>query len=373
VPKIKIKTAYMTRFGRSGADYLSLVGSALDGALAGVDVERIDRVYLSSFAPSELCGIADPLGALRRLLAERHPRLSAALNGPYKTGGEALFEALEVSSRGDVLMVACEKMTHVGAGTAAGLLSPRVNPVERLYGATLPALAALVTRAYLRAYRVPYHALHRVAVKNHANAAGNPNAHFRRPVDAGEVAASPLVADPLRRHHCAPMSDGAAACVLSPTDGDVAIRGWGRGLDAALFHERSNLARFPSAARAACAAFAAAGVAPRDVDVVEIHDAFSPFELMNLEEMGFYPMGRAWAALEAGELDIGARVAVNPSGGMKARGHPIGVCGLSSAVEMHAQLTGSAGARQHAAARVGVIQSAGGVARDSYVFVLEAA
>jgi acetyl-CoA C-acetyltransferase len=166
------------------------------------------------------------------------------------------------------------------------------------------------------------------------------------------------------------MSDGAAACVLG-SDGDgPAILGWGAGADTRLLHERADLGRFRAAAGAARDAFARAGISQRDVDVVEIHDAFSPFELINLEELGFYGLGSAWRALEAGELEVGAKVSVNPSGGMKARGHPIGVCGLSSVVELYDQLRGAAGARQHPGARLGVIQSAGGVSRYSYVFVL---
>lgn len=364
----------MTRIGRRDADYLSLLVEAAAPVLDGADVERISRVYLSSFAPRELCGIDDAAAEAGAALAARWPGLGAGVRGPFKTGGEALFHALEETGNddGDILLLGCEKMTHVDAGTAAGLLSPRVNPVEKLYGATLPALGALVTRAYMNDERVPYHAFHAVAVKNHANAAGNPNAHFRKPVTADDVAASPLVADPLRRHHCAPMSDGAVACLLGRS-GEVRLRGWARGLDAPLFHERRRLGTFVSAAQASREAFARARVSTADVDVVEIHDAFSPFELINLEAMGFFPAGRAWRALEDGELEIGARIAVNPSGGMKARGHPIGVCGLSSLVEMHLQLCARAGARQHPDAHMGVIQSAGGVSRDGYCFVLEAA
>lgn len=364
----------MTRLGRLDADYLDLVREAAAPVLALADVERIGRVLVSSFAPTELCGLADPAAAVGGVLRRLAPALDAPVLGPFKTGGEALFEALrEPAAGGQTLLVACEKMTHVEAGRAAGLLAPRVNPVEKLYGATLPALGALVTRAYMASRRVPYDAFHRVAAKNYANAAHNPVAHFRRPVSVDEVASSPMVADPLRRHHCAPVSDGAVACLLDPDEGDVAIRGWGRGLDATLFHERADLGRFAAAAEAAHAAFAMAGARRDDVDVVEVHDAFAPFELINLEDMGFFAPGTAWRALEAGELDVGGRLAVNPSGGMKARGHPIGVCGLSSVAEMTAQLTGTAGERQQRGVRLGVVQSAGGVARDSYVFVLEAA
>ncbi len=151
------------------------------------------------------------------------------------------------------------------------------------------------------------------------------------------------------------------------------MRGWAHAQDAPLFHERSRPGRFDATARAARDAFAMAGRSPRDAHVVEIHDAFSPFELMNLEALGFYAAGDAWRALARGHLHVGGRMAVNPSGGMKARGHPIGVCGLSSLFEICAQLTGNAAARQQPGAGCGVIQSAGGVARDTFVFVAEAA
>jgi acetyl-CoA C-acetyltransferase len=411
VQKIKLKSVAMTRIGKLRSGYLDLVCEAVGSVLAGKDPKRVGRVFFSSFAPTELCGIEDPVEAAAAALRERFPELDAPVYGPYKTGGESLFRALETfdgrrtpgdpvfgrpygaagpsaathsrplpgshanratrrANGRDTLMVACEKMTHVDAGTAAGLLAPRVNPIEKLYGATLPALGALVTRVYMRTFGVPYRSFHHVAVKNHRNAAKNPNAHFQSEIGIEDVSSSPLVADPLRRHHCAPMSDGAVACLLGASGEGVSFLGWGLGLDARLFHERPNLGRFRAADAAARNAFRQAGIQQKDVDVVEIHDAFSPFELINLEEMGFYRIGESWRALAAGELDVGARIAVNPSGGMKARGHPIGVCGLSSVFEVYTQLTGTAGARQQPGARIGVIQSAGGVSRHCYVFIL---
>jgi len=376
VTEIKVKTAAMTRIGRHELDYASLAAEAVADAMASVDPALIGAVYLASFAPVELCGIAQPARTVADIITARVPLLRAAVRGPYKTGGEALFHALEWmrGHPGDVLVVGCEKMTHVDAGTAAGLLGPRVaDPLEQRHGATLPALAALATVAYTRAHRVPMRALDEVAVKNHAHAARNPLAHFQKTVTAEDVHASPLVADPLRRHHCAPMSDGAAACVLSRDRGNVRVTGWGAGLDAPRFAERSRPAHFAAAAHAAAQAFAMAAQRPENIDVVEIHDAFAPFELMNLESLGFFDAGSAWRALARGELTIGGRLAVNPSGGMKARGHPIGVCGLTSIFEVVAQLTGQAGERQHPRARTAMIQSAGGVAPDCYAFVLEAA
>jgi acetyl-CoA C-acetyltransferase len=240
-----------------------------------------------------------------------------------------------------------------------------------MYGATLPALGALVARAYRSSYKIPYRAFHAVSVKNHRNALLNPKAHFCREIDEETVSRSPVVSDPLRRLHCAPTSDGAIGVLLSQKEGDVHIRGWARGFDTPLFQERNNIARFRATQQASRDAHAQSGTRPDDIDLVEIHDAFSPFELINLEEMGFFKMGDAWRALDTGELGINGRMAVNPSGGLKARGHPIGACGLSSLAEVFEQLTRSAGKRQHQPARLAMIQSAGGVSRESYVFIMD--
>lgn len=368
----------MTRIGRHDEDYATLLEEAAAAALRAAGTHSIDSVFLSSFAPRELCGIEDTAavvrGVLRRLGVDGGP----AVHGAFRTGGEALHQAIERChhTERDVLVIGCEKMMHLDAGTASGLLAPRVSdPVENAHGATLPSLAALAVRAYVDAYRVPVSAFDEVAIKNHANAVHNPDAQFRREVSAEDVRASPVVADPLRRLHCAPMSDGAAACVLtSSRAASTAPRviGWGYGRDAIRFQDRSNPGHFPAATQAANEAFFRARCARGDIDIVEIHDAFAPFELMNLEAMGFFDYGDAWRALSRGELSHGGRLAVNPSGGMKARGHPIGVCGLTSLAEIHAQLRGAAGERQHANARTALVQSAGGVSPDTYVFIVEA-
>lgn len=365
----------MTRIGRHDSDFRSLLAEAATLALRGCDAARIDAVCLASFAPAELCGVTDAAALLRDVLHEIDDRLDAPVSGPFLTGAQALHQALhDMRGRaGDTLVIACERMTHVDAARAAGLLAPRVaDPVEQRHGATLPALAALASGAYRAAHRVPARAFDEVSVKNHAHASHNPLAHFRNVITADEVRASPLVADPLRRLHCAPMSDGAAACVLTHGDGPVRVRGWGVAADTPRFHERARLGEFHAATHAAREAFTMAGRVPRDVRVVEIHDAFAPFELMNLEAMGFFAPGDAWRALARGELTVGGRLAVNPSGGLKARGHPIGACGLTALAEVHQQLTGAAGTRQQPGAGVAVVQSAGGVSRDCYVFVAEA-
>lgn len=376
--RIKIKSSCLTPIGRRDEDLVALVLEALRGALLEADISRITDVYIASYAPTELCGLTNPLQRLGHAIQLEFPRLRATFRGIFKTGGDALFSALETidrqasAGRGDVVVVGAEKMTHLPPAQVAGLLSQRENPHDRAYGATLPALGALVTRSYMAEYGVPERALHEVAVKNHEHGSRNPKAHFQNTVTVEEVASSPLVCDPLRRLHCAPTSDGAAAVLLSPEDGAVWYRGWGKGTDVPLFQERRDISRFRATEEAAARALDRANVVPGDVDLVEIHDAFTSFELINLEEMGFFPMGTTWKKLAEGGLRVNTALAVNTSGGMKAKGHPIGSTGVSASVEIHEQLTGRAGERQHRGARLGMIQSAGGVSNESYVFVIEA-
>jgi acetyl-CoA C-acetyltransferase len=378
VNRIKIKSSYLTRVGRRGEDLIGLFLEALGGVLRDTDPSRVADIYVASYAPSELCGLTKPLDSVREAVRREFPSVRAVFRGMYKTGGDALFTALEDADRGpargdgEVIVVGAEKMTHLPPAQVAGFLSQRENPHDRSYGATLPALGALVTRFYMSAYGIPESALHQVAVKNHEHGSRNPNAHFRRTVTMEEVASSPLVCDPLRRLHCAPTSDGAAAVLLSRAEGAVWYRGWGKGIDVPFFQERRDISRFAATAQAAARAFGIAKASPRDADLVEIHDAFTSFELINLEEMGFFPMGTAWKRLDEGGLRINTGLAVNPSGGMKAKGHPIGCTGVSASVEIHEQLTGRAGERQHRGARLGAIQSAGGVSNESYVFVIDA-
>lgn len=367
----------MTRFGRLDADLKTIALEAARGIFDGADLERVSDVYIASYAARELCHIPDPLEHLGEAIRSEFPRLRAKYHGTFKTGGDALHCALDDmrrnggESRGDAAVLGVEKMTHLPPAEAAGLLSQRENPHDRAYGATLPALGALVTRSYLGAHEIPEKVLHEVAVKNHEHGSRNPKAHFQNRVTADEVASSPLVCDPLRRLHCAPISDGAAAILIGDSGGGVWYRGWGKGTDVPLFQERPDIARFLATEEAASRAMRMAGVTPADVNVVEVHDAFTSFELINLEEMGFFAAGRAWKELAGGGLRINSRLAVNPSGGMKAKGHPIGCTGLSASVELHEQLTGAAGARQHPGAKLGMIQSAGGVSNESYVFIID--
>jgi acetyl-CoA C-acetyltransferase len=211
-----------------------------------------------------------------------------------------------------------------------------------------------------------------VAVKNHANGAKNPLAHFQQTVTLEEVLESRLVADPLRLYHCCPISDGAAAVVVRAEPAPVRIAGIGQGSDYLPLRYRDEFTGFRATREAARAAFRMAGFGPERVEVAELHDAFTPFELISMEDTGLAPAGKAARMVAHGETSLDGRLPVNPSGGLKARGHPLGGTGLAQVVELYWQLTGGAADRQ-VSARVGLAQSIGGLATSNWVTLLEAA
>jgi acetyl-CoA C-acetyltransferase len=185
------------------------------------------------------------------------------------------------------------------------------------------------------------------------------------------VMESRLVADPLRLYHCCPISDGAAAVVVRAEHAAVRIAGIGQGSDYLALRYRDDFTGFRATREAARAAFGMAGFGPERVEVAELHDAFTPFELISLEDTGLAPAGKAARLLAHGETALDGRLPVNPSGGLKARGHPLGGTALAQVVELWWQLTGQALGRQ-VSARVGLAHSIGGLATSNWVTLLEA-
>lgn len=245
-------------------------------------------------------------------------------------------------------------------------------------GLIAPASFALHVARFMHEYQVRPEHLALVAVKNHHNAVSNPMAHLRFEVTVEQVLAAPRVAGPFGVLDCAPQSDGAAAVILVAeelagryTDNPVWVRGFGLALDRVMHAHKHDMTTFPSTVRAAKAAYAMAGVGPADIDVAEVHDCFSGIELMNYEDLGFCGRGEAAKLIEAGETDLHGRLPVNPSGGLKAKGHPPGATGVAQCVELFEQLRGHA-ANQVPDARWGLAQNVGGPTAVSAVTILEA-
>jgi acetyl-CoA acetyltransferase len=373
VSEVYIAGAAMTRVGRREESLPDLMAEAGRGALAAAGLERPDALVVSAMNPEEFVGegnFASYVGTYLGLA--RVPSLRAET--ATSSGAAALFAAYAAVAAGlhrSVLVVGGEKMTHLPTPRVSELIGRSIDSYERSYGATMPALAGIVTRAWMTRTGATLRDMSLVAVKNHANGARNPLAHFREAVTLETVLESRLVADPLRLYHCCPISDGAAAVVVRAERAPVRIAGIGQGSDYLALRYRDDFTGFRATREAARTAFRMAGFGPERVDVAELHDAFAPFELISMEDTGLAPTGKAPRMVAHGETALDGRLPVNPSGGLKARGHPLGATALAQVVELCWQLTGQAEGRQ-VSARVGLAQSIGGLATSNWVTLLEA-
>jgi acetyl-CoA C-acetyltransferase len=368
-----IKGAGMTPFGRSAASLPDLMADAARAALSVASIEVPETIVVAAMNPEEFVGDGNFASHVATHLGFAHVP-AMRVETATSSGAAAVFVGFTAVAAGvsrTVLVVGGERMTHLPTPRVSEIIGRSIDPYERSYGATMPALAGLVTRALMARRGVGAREFSQVAVKNHANAARNPYAHFREPVSIATVMESRVVAEPLRLYHCCPISDGAAAVVLTAERARVRIAGVGQGTDTLAVRHRADLTTFAATQVAAKAAFAMAGFGAERVDVAEVHDAFAPFELMALEDLGLVPLGTAGRATLDGETALDGRLPVNPSGGLKARGHPLAATGIAQVVELYWQLTGQAEGRQ-VEARVGVAHSIGGLATNNFVTLLEA-
>jgi acetyl-CoA C-acetyltransferase len=216
-----------------------------------------------------------------------------------------------------------------------------------------------------------------VAVKNHRHGLSNPKARLRFEVTIEEVLAAPTVVTPFGVYDCAPQSDGAAALLLAAedvvdrfTDRPVWIRGVGLGLDSVMHQHKADMTTFPATIRAAKRAFSMANLTPADIDVAEVHDFFTGIELISYEDLGFAEPAEAYKLMEAEVTCVGGALPVNPSGGLKAKGHPPGATGVAQCVEVFDQLRGEAG-NQVDGARIGLAHNIGGPTAVAAVTILE--
>jgi acetyl-CoA C-acetyltransferase len=364
----------MTRIGRRTESLQSLMAEAAQAALAMAGIERPHAIVVAAMNPEEFVGdgnfasnVATHLG-FADVPAIRIETATSSGAAAFYTG----FAQVAAGLARTVLVVGGEKMTHLPTPRVSEIIGRSIDSYERSYGATMPALAGLVTRALMARHGVGDREIAQVSVKNHANAARNPYAHFREPVTLEAVMESRMVAEPLRLLHCCPISDGAAAVVLSGERGCVRVAGIGQGMDALAVRYRTDLTSFRATQAAARAAYAMAGIGPARVEFAELHDAFAPFELMALEDLGLVPAGKAGEATLDGETALDGRLPINPSGGLKARGHPLAGTGIAQIVECVWQLTGRAEGRQ-VHGRVALAHSIGGLATNNWVTLLEAA
>jgi acetyl-CoA C-acetyltransferase len=369
-----IAGAGMTRIGRRSEPLQDLMAEAALTALGAAGLEQPDALVVATMNPEEFVGdgnfasnVASYIG-LAEVPAIRIETATSSGAAAFYAG----FVQVVAGQRRSVLVVGGEKMTHVPTPKVSELIGRSIDPYERSYGATMPALAGLITRALIARQGLTLREMAQVSVKNHANGARNSCAHFREPVTLDEVLRSRMVADPLRLLHCCPISDGAAAVVLTAERAGVRVAGLGQGTDTLAVRHRRDLVSFRATQAAAREAFAMAGFGPERVDFAELHDAFASFELIALEDIGLVPPGKAGQTTLDGETALDGRLPINPSGGLKARGHPLAATGLAQIVECVWQLTGQAEGRQ-LDGRVALAHSIGGLATNNWVTLLERA
>lgn len=347
--------------GFTSADDRPLVDLAATACRRAVDDAGIECGEVTSLhagtalaeALGQQSGLANALvGALgiEGVSADRVENTSA-------TGATVVHRGVEAVASGAsevALVVGAERMSAADTSTVTDAISRLTHSREYAQGLTLPSFGGLAAGAYLDRYGAPREALAAVAAKNHRNAVANEVAQFRREISVAEALDSPVVAEPLRLYDCCPMSDGAAAAVVTRCgrDGTGGTNDGGGGdcpvrvaahASATGTHpvaERPDPLAIESVRVAGERLFDAAGVAPDDVDVACIHDAFTVLELIELEELGFYEPGTAWEATMDGETALDGSLPVNPGGGLKARGHPLGATGVSQIVELVWQLRG---------------------------------
>lgn len=346
---------------------------------AKIDGKQIDAMYVGNMSSGQFIRqehtssiIADHAGLV--------PIPSTRVEGACASGGLALRQAVIAVASGIhdfVVAAGIEKMTDVLTGHAIGALATAADQEWEVYvGATFPGLYALMARRHMYEFGTTEEQMAAVAVKNHHNACLNPCAQYHMEVTIDSVLKSPPVTLPLKLLDCSPITDGAACVILAPadkarkfTDTPVLITGTGQASDAISLHDRPSLTSLRATVEASKTAYKMAGVEPKDVDLAEVHDCFTIAELMAIEDLGFCKKGEGGKTTEEGETEIGGRIPVNTSGGLKGKGHPVGATGIAQAVEIVQQLRGEAGKRQVSGAEVGLTHNVGGSGGTAVVHI----
>jgi acetyl-CoA C-acetyltransferase len=274
-----------------------------------------------------------------------------------------------LSGLADVVIVGgVEKMKHRTTAEVTEYLAMASDyPFEQWHGITFPGLFALMATAHMHAYGTTQEQMAQVAVKNHFHGSLNPKAHMQKEITLETVMNSKYVAWPLKLYDCSLITDGASCVILTKpdlaakyTDQPVHIVGSGQASDTIGLYERKSLTSLNATKLAAKMAYEMADVRPEQINLAEVHDCFTSAELMAYEDLGFCKEGEGGKFLESGQTRLGGLIPVNTSGGLKAKGHPVGATGTAQAYEVYLQLTNQAGKRQVKDAKVGLTHNVGG-------------
>jgi len=388
--KVAILGVGMIPFGRRDEDtlmdMLAVTGlKAMDDA--GIGDRPIDGVYVANMGAP----ILENKTGLASALVDRLCLFPAAAetieNGPA-SGASAIKNAFFAVASGYcdlVLVVAGEKMRDTIIWKATDFVATMTHPLaEYIYGVTLPSMAGMFARLYMEKYGVTEEHLAKVAVKNHNNGLLNPYAHIHMRITLEgilhhphAIVNNPVIASPLRFYDACPVSDGAAAVLLGPAEmakelnkPEIVIAGIGQATDTLALQDRDDPTDLKAVTIASQKAFAMAKLKPKDINVAQVHDAFTILEIAESEHAGFFKKGEGAKALDEGRTEIGGDIPINPDGGLKARGHPVGATGVANVVAITWQLRGEAGDFQVKKAEKGFALNFGGFGNNVIATIL---
>jgi len=380
--KVCVLGAGSTKYGKlddSISDItLQASASAIDSA--GIESKDIKAGYISN-----VFGVADKQVHLGPVIMSNlgiSDRPSLSIESACGSGSVSFREAYANVAAGfyDVVLVTgVEKVTHTGTEWTTTYFSYCSDFFyEGKAGASFPGLFASMARAYIHEFNATEEDFAQVAVKNHNNGLLNPKAHLRKKITVDDVMSSAVVASPLKLYDCCPFSDGASAVILCSEKfakdhggNYIEVLGSGRGGSPAALQGREHLTTIPSTKIAAEAAYKMAGITPKDIDFAEVHDCFTIAEVVDSEDLGFFEKGKGVEAVREGKTNLNGEISINPSGGLKSKGHPIGATGVGQVVEVFDQLTGKAGERTVKNAKIGLTQNFGATGASCAVHIFQ--
>jgi len=377
----------LTKFGELwDRSFRQLIAEAGSKAIldAGIEGKDIDAMYIGSMSSGRFID-QEHVGALvAEVSGFSHLHIPATrVEGACASGGLAIREGYLSIASGmhDVVVIGgIEKMNDVGGTAATETLATAADQEwEAFFGATFPGIYAMIATRHMHEYGTTREELAQVAVKNHANGALNPYAQYQSPISLESVLKATMVAYPLGLMDCSPVSDGAASIVLCAvdkakkfTDKLVRIVASGQASDTLALHARRDICTLDATVHASRMAYKQAKITPKDVDFAEVHDCFTIAEICAVEDLGFMEKGQGGKAVQQGITTLNGSLPVNTSGGLKAKGHPVGATGVAQVVEATLQLRGDAGKRQVADAKRGLTHNVGGSGATCVVHILEA-
>ena len=382
VEKVCVIGAGSTKYGKL-ADSISDI--AIQASIEAIDSAGIEPKEIKAGYISNVFGVADKqvhLGPVVMSNLGISERPSLTIESACGSGSVSFREAFANVAAGfyDVVLVTgVEKVTHTGTEWTTTYFSYCSDFFyEGQAGASFPGLFASMARAYLTEFKATEEDLAMVAVKNHENGFLNPKAHLRKKITVDDVMNSAVVASPLKLYDCCPFSDGASSVILcnekfakDHTKDYISVIGSGRGGSPAALQGREHLTTIPSTKIAAEAAYKMAGITPKDIDFAEVHDCFTIAEIVDTEDLGFFEKGKGVEGVREGQTARNGAIPINPSGGLKSKGHPIGATGVGQIVEVFDQLTGKAGERTIKDAKIGLTQNFGATGASCAVHIFQ--